>query len=338
MYLISENGEKGLVNQRDEVVIEPQFINCFRLANSDYWYVQWENRIVPEGSDLPEIVWGLVNPIGEVIYRSERMHGGIAQVDEGTFVVAFEDGAIEYVGGEPDGFRLPPDATDLRGPVRDGMLMVTNGEKWGYSNSNGELVFPYQFDSAVEVSDGTACARKGDLLQVISADGTVIGEVSDREYSPQFAFSDGLAVVRDQSSEHQRFRYINQDGEDVFSRSFVVAYPFEQGRAVVLDQETLLYGLIDLEGEWVFEPKYKVLVNAGEQSEPIRFPFKEGNALREPVRGGYLDRDGNEVIVFENLLSLDHFHNGAAMIETTEYHGLIDINGEWIWREPASSR
>ena len=149
-----------------------------------------------------------------------------------------------------------------------------------------------------------------------------------------FPFTDGAAVVGQRSEVGMEYYYINRSGERIGQRSYAIALPFYENRAPVLDRETGLFGLIDSNGEWVVGPKYVALGHGEAPVCDARIAFITCKVDSRPCKGGYIDIDGNEVVVFLDVVYLQPFRNGAAVVRTDRQVGLVNTDGKWVWSRP----
>ncbi len=161
-------------------------------------------------------------------------------------------------------------------PVRD-----KNG-KWGFVNSEGEVVLPAKYRDVGNFWGGYAWARnEEDLIGFINTDGEWV-------IQPKFSKAkdldpvSGIAMV----VEKRDWCYVNLDGEITYGEKKQKLYPYSEGLAIKRDPSTKKVGCIDASGEWVIEPKFDV----------IR-PFLHGFAVaKQDDLFGLLDKKGEWVI------------------------------------------
>jgi hypothetical protein len=136
--------------------------------------------------------------------------------------------------------------------------------KWGYIDSNGELIIATQFDEATPFSEGLAAVCTGDCRNDGDSKWGYIDKSGKYVINPQFghayAFKEGLAVVCVGNSSSYpcdgKEGYIDHAGKFVINPQFDDANSFENGLALIaigplLDRKN---GYINKTGRVVWEP------------------------------------------------------------------------------------
>jgi hypothetical protein len=195
------------------------------------------------------------------------------------------------------------------------LLPVKVSGKWGYINTNGQLVIDPQFDYAGNFRQGRAVICLGkpcSWWDVDSSSGSderwgYIDAAGKMVITPQYGkaaeFSEGLASVctGDCSSNPTKAfsrGYIDRDGKTVIAMQFGIASNFSQGLAQVCVGTCLWkekegysgkFGFIDHTGRFVINPQYD---NA--------FDFKNGFAQiivghGDEAKTGYVDKTGKVI-------------------------------------------
>jgi len=192
-------------------------------------------------------------------------------------------------------------------PVQD-----MDTEKYGYIDRQGQLVIPYQYDTASVFSetDDLAMFRVGGeslgRCGYIDREGN---EVIEPAYFYAGTFNDGLAVVKESADmEVADWGMINTQGEMVLGGDFAECGNYAEGLAPVAIEKDgkTLWGFMDGEGNWAIEPQF-----AGALS------FSEGLAGVQSTEGdqlwGYIDKTGAWVIepAFEGVAD---FSEGLAAV------------------------
>lgn len=190
--------------------------------------------------------------------------------------------------------------------------------KWGYIDLAGKIAIPPNFDDARPFSEGLGVVKIGGLWGAIDANGTMVIQPI---YPELASSSDGaLHYV----SGPNRHGFVDQQGVDIATRTFLGAKSFSEGLAPVavstleapdggyspLGRE-VAWGYIDLFGNWVIPPSVHIT---------DAYPFYVGVAVvqhkeyrwSEPV-SRYLDRNGE----------LTPFYGGSSVTELglRAYHG-----------------
>ncbi len=200
----------------------------------------------------------------------------------------------------------------------------------GYIDKNGQLVIPFQFDTAYPFSEGLAPVRFGSGLwgyidhtgemvigpKLLNVDGKWAVE-------PKFLFAssfrDGVGAVQ---PEEGKWRFIDGDGNFVMERNISSSTPpsFAEGLAAVREGEK--WGYIDKEGNFAIKPQF---TSASD--------FSEGLAPVAVVENswGYVNRNGKTVIPAQFWWARP-FREGRAKVQggkqTGQKFGYIDATGK----------
>lgn len=131
---------------------------------------------------------------------------------------------------------------------------VENGgfiRKYGYINKYGEFVIPSIYDQAKPFKDGVAIVRKGNYYGLINKEGKT---VLDIKYDYLRDYSEGYIVYSEYGTLKEG--YMDLEGNIVIPAQYQKAYPFSEGKAVVMTTKGL-YGYIDKEGKIFVRPRFK---------------------------------------------------------------------------------
>jgi hypothetical protein len=177
----------------------------------------------------------------------------------------------------------------------ENLFPVSENDKWGYVNEQGEMVIKPQFEMASEFKNGLAAVVAIDKVGYknkygyIDKSGTMVVEP---QYDEAEAFSDGLAAV----SKDYRWGYIDATGKEVIPLQFIEASNFSDGLAAVYVQseepdKDSQWGYINKKGEIVIPPKfYKAFdFHAGVARVTVG-KFGEANL------SGFIDKTGNFIV------------------------------------------
>ena len=74
------------------------------------------------------------------------------------------------------------------------LFPVVHNARWGYINTNGDLVIPCQFDNAQYFSEGLAAVRLGGFYGYIDTAGRW---AIPPQYDYAFPFSEGFAIAHE---------------------------------------------------------------------------------------------------------------------------------------------
>ena len=196
------------------------------------------------------------------------------------------------------------------------LAKVRKDGKWGYIDTQGKVIIPFQYDFAWKFSNGLAMVRKSRKNGYINKKGEVIIPFKVEHVS---SFNNELAKVR--NNYNNKYGFIDITGKIVIPCQFDEAADFSEGLARVYDYSSRRYGFIDKTGKLVIPYKYLYA------SESDRGIFKEG--LSAENRGGpnaathgYIDKAGEEVIPFHFCMTRG-FSEGLAAV--------MKCDGEWLY-------
>ena len=193
----------------------------------------------------------------------------------------------------------------------EGILQVQdeNG-KWGYVDTNGEIVLEPQWDSSSEFHDGLAAAEKDGLYGYINTTGKF---VIPPQWDYAGAFDDsGLGYI----VKNKERGYIDENGNIVISPQFDDCQgSFSEDLQAV--SRNGKWGFIDKSGKFVIAPKYESAGN-----------FVQGVAAVK-IDGEWKYINKNEETVFESISLASTFSEGYAVFKDEGY-GLLDKDGNII--------
>ena len=204
------------------------------------------------------------------IFRADNEKQGVVSKDGGIFI-------------EPTYFRLEPVFEET----------VTKNELVGFT-----ILKEGENDRAYE-------DRK---YGFISLDKKIVEPQFDNYYTD--GFQEGLMVVMLNS----KIGYIGKDGRiiepkyDYISGNHLSSYVFQEGRAIIENENQKRYGVIDMDGNEVVPPKYMLIKK-----------YSEGLAVvvNDENRFGYIDKSGKEVIAPQFAEALI-FYEGFASVRVKD--------------------
>ncbi len=142
------------------------------------------------------------------------------------------------------------------------VIPMTEKDKWGYINQQGQLVIPAKYKRAFDFGEGVACVRTTDDIRVIiDRQANVLTSVSAAFDTAQ-SFSDGLCAVGRDKEETVSFNYVEETydwgfidttGKLVIDFQYDLVTPFKNGIAQVLVDGKI--GYIDKTGKYIWEPQ-----------------------------------------------------------------------------------
>ncbi len=213
--------------------------------------------------------------------------------------------------------------TDAKKQDETYLYPVNNDEdKWGYINSDGDIIIDFIYDHAGFFTDGIAVVNLNNRYGVIGLDGKTIIEP---QYDYIGNYNEGMAHVVKQEANTIKHGFINKEGV-AFFKDFLNnnTGDFHDGLAVF--EKELYFGYVNTNGDIVIQPEYF-----------MSYDFSEGLATvsNENDKHGFIDTTGKLVIPFQFDHNFDGtylyegFNNGLASVYTGEKFGYINKKGEF---------
>lgn len=232
--------------------------------------------------------------------------GGFACIYEPQ---AFAFGLIDAEANPVSGYRY--DACDPR--FSSDRARVSKDDRWGYVDTEGELVLPLRYDRAEPFSEGLALVEEAGLRFFIDPAGT---RRIPANAEAAGSFHEGRAWIR---YEVDKVGFIDRNGRVVVQPVWRAVRDFDQGVAWVQDPVTARWGLVGKDGSTVLEPTYEEVG-----------PFVDGLARVAAGRKyGFVDTGGHLVIPLA-YASAGDFSEGfvAVSVERGGPMGYLDRKGE----------
>jgi len=345
---------KGIKDRRGNWLIKPEYNDArfpdrfggvWLRSDKDY---SWHYVQVATGKDF-----GTVTPKGAIPYEFDEQGYALASIQDSALRVAFDNGKMS----------APiPDAGQA-GLFSEGLapLRSKSTGKFGFIDSTGRMVIPFQFDGADGFKQGVARVflntngamkggyidRKGKVLLPIEYDG--VGNVSDGygmvkkgtttsyfdlkgklvpPHKPFYQFSEfsgglamGVTLATVQGQPHT-FTYFDNTFKDVLTLQAFDARPFF-GNAAIVNRDGRAYVVVNRKGETV-----KPLP----QIQDMKFYGQGLIAVKMNRMWGYMDEKVNITIPCQ-YDSVSQFMGGYATALFRGKWGVIDKTGKWIFQE-----
>jgi len=275
LYKFKENDLYGFIDANGKVVVPPKY--TFAEYFSDGLAGAFKNvvsRSLFRGKK-EKSVYVYINENGKEVI--ERADAGLPFHDGYAMAYFSDHGKWGFIDKNGKMVIEPQFDQEYSAGFSEGLVDVSKDELWGYIDTSGNTIIPFEYDWKSKFSDGYAVVKKKSRKFFIDKKGeklkTVKCSVLDSAWG---GFKEGLAVVK----FGKEYGFINTGGEQAIDRLFEAAYGFHEGLSVV--QENGLYGYINAKGEYVIEPKFE-LVNSFHLGVA---PFKEDD------KWGLIDKSG----------------------------------------------
>lgn len=199
-------------------------------------------------------------------------------------------------------------------------LIATRKGKYGYMDTQGQVIIPPLYDVAHDFSDGCAIVgmanREGCIAyQVIDKEGKVLQTIQTSNCQVDKQFKDGLLLLYNPGNH--RFSYLNRQGETaiLLPKEVTIADAFEQGYATFKTASG--YGLLSKKGEVLIAPGY----------EKIHVVSPNRVAVQTGKRWALAESNGKLLTKFAYDTIGTYYHNGWAVARTNGQYLWIDRNG-----------
>ncbi len=190
------------------------------------------------------------------------------------------------------------------------LFKIRKNNKYGYIDSDGNIVIKPSYLSAGEFAAGLAPARETGDYGYIDKSGRFV-------IAPQFdyatPFSEGLALVFKDAHPF----YINTAGEKILDCPFAFASPFRHGLAFVGTLSGHM-GVINKAGKLVVDTLYEDITQ-----------FNEGLAVvtKAEEETGVVDSAGNMIVPLKHYPFIGNMHNGYFRVSLYKKEDSANTNG-----------
>lgn len=245
-YIYEENEMRwGYINNKGEFVIKPQFSAAADFDTQRLAIIQKDS------------MYGVINESGKYIVQPVYQY--IRGIDSGVIVaIKGDDGAhtIINIHGE--------EVVQINGYVdrfSQGLALFTDSVDWknqryGYIDTKGQVVIKPQYISGTPFKDGKALVKLDEKsFAVIDQKGNVLNTLYENIVGE---ISEDVVIYRNESTNKEG--YMTLDGKKLTEAVFLEARPFINSYAQVMiydEWKNYMWGLINKNGEFVVEPKYR---------------------------------------------------------------------------------
>lgn len=349
MAAVGKNGKWGYINHKGEEVIPCQFDSEHEImyAGIESVGTYCVSHAFCEGVAVVRLneKWGVIDKKGNVIVEYGK-YGLIEDCHDGIIICVsdvMENAKCHFLNkkGEEIFTKAYSDMTTLE--FSEGLIPVCNNGKYGYIDTKGNVVIPYQYSSASNFSEGIAVVNfSEDGFACIDKQGN---ELFRKAGLTTYAkFHDGMLAVSESGDggygENTRYGFVNTKGELVIPCKYL-SYWMNAESYGVFDFSEGYTWLYEIEDQYVFMDK---------TGKTVSFPyqrtyagayvkvFSEGVASVTDNKGkvGFMDLSGNLVVPFKYGECEDfHFYqraygvfcNGVALVQMGDKWGYVDKNG-----------
>ena len=207
----------------------------------------------------------------------------------------------------------------------EGLAPVRMGRLWGYIDRTGKMVIQPQFQGAAQFSDGLGRFLVWDRIQCGR-------QTHTKDDAPIYAFAMHDMTFHLTSgcfAEHQRFGYVNKNGQVVIKPELFVAEDFAEGLAAIRIEESVTskYAFIDKTGAIAIPAQFDQAYSFSEGLAAAETGFRAEGGKKVAGKWGFIDKTGKFVISPKFELTLRFSEGLARASENLGEWGFIDRTG-----------
>lgn len=226
-----------------------------------------------------------------------------------------------------------PSVYDQVSPYSEGLAVVAKNGKYGVIDKYNKVKIPFKFDAISDFMNGRAIVERDGLQGMIHRNGSFVFEC---KFDDMGTLSDGLIYV----SDGEKFGYYDATGFQRIPMKFSDAYDFYNGQAKV--EVDGLEAIIDIYGVYVVPPAFEQIRSYSdslyvyEEDGYFGFSNRLGKSVVDPVydRIGELHSGFAIASVDGEIVYLDGAGKVAVQNDLEEYPNFMSraefINGEAI--------
>jgi hypothetical protein len=289
----------GYIDQTGKYSINPQFKTAFLFSDG-----------LAKVKDNSEEKFGFIDEKGKYVIPAKYVSA--TDFSDGIAPVTEEDQKITLINKEGTIITTLDSIETCRKFQNNYAAVQVNG-KWGFINTNGEIVIKPQYLSCGDFNEGLAFAK-------IDSSETLFGFIDEKgnwaikpTYSGASDFYNGIAKVE----QKELWGYIDKEGNIIVNPQFDWATDFNDQYATVKLGEK--WGYIDNSGKYVINPQFDWAGNFSGDLAQVEMEKKHG----------YINRKG-EYVVNPQFDEATPFYDKVAFVKQGEKYGLINQEGKII--------
>jgi len=241
-----DEGKWGYIDKKGKFIIAPVYSRAQSFSEDVAW-AQMEGQ--------PPV---LIDNKGKIILQMDSLIAATPFKDGVSALKVYSRGAETGIFIDKTGARTIAVADgDVVGPFSNGLYAYKSAavDKWGYKNSNGEIVVTQQFEAAHPFADGVAAVRVGDRWGAIDAMGSFI---ISPHYDSLYYDSDGLFVAL----AGKKCGWVNKKGAVVINMQYDSLADFAGSKLAAVKMGSK-WGYVDRKGEIKINPQFGLAYSFG---------------------------------------------------------------------------
>jgi hypothetical protein len=257
--------------------------------------------------------YGIINQKGEII--TQKFYYGIDKFSNGFAVVRRKSGKLSYSGLiDLSGAETLKTKQMKLGKVSNGRTVFYEKGKYGYMDTQGNIIVPAMYIKADDFCEGKAIVYKShNESGIIDTAGNFIIAPN---VSKIMEVNDGLALVK---SPKYDFYFLGSDLKRQNTENYSAAKNFCNGVAPVSRADK--WSVINTRGFEMTSSKYQDIDK-----------FQNGFAKVKISRKiGVADENG-KIIIEPDYDFINYYSNDLIRVEKENNIGYINIAGNWVWQ------
>lgn len=347
LYRIQVGGKCGFINERGNLVIDPQFDDAYWTFAEGVCYAKLGERkglINTVGEFVVELdstfslvcgfshnlalfsvtngKWGIVNKTGEIILPA--IYENIWRDGNNGFTIVDTLGKQGYVNCLGD-FIVPCKYASVSG-YSEGLMAVATNKKCGYVDTLGNWVIDTIYDDAHNFGDGVARVKVGNQWYFIDHNANRVSELNHD--TPLTGFACNRAFVK----KDGKIEMINIKGQRIAEINADSVYGFSEGYATF--KKNGKYGKLDTNGMVVVQPKFEKLYRT----------INGLSVFEKNGKKGAIDTAGNVLVdaIYKDIVNnykdfLDNNNSSLLICGNDNGNAYYDKKGNLIWKDQGNT-
>lgn len=315
-FIINDFGvPKVLLSKQAEPVVEGTIDELVDLGEGYYKFKQGE-------------LWGVVDNEGKVITKPEYIEINEFFDDRSLFVKNDANGEAKYGFINRSGKEVIPGKYFSASDFSEGWasVVLTQGSKAEFINCDGKVLLKPAYENVRPYGSG--------MIPFMNEPGK-IGYTNDKdELVIDLKFEDGLSFIGEVAPVKMNGKWglTDKSGNMKVEAKYDGIYkvPGDQLFITAINQK---YGLINDQGEILFEPTYQAVVNSSVKKNPDDYVY----TLLLDDKFGILDPKTGEIIIEPKFQDKIVYRNGYAIAQENGKFGIIDKQGQYVLEPKFSS-
>ena len=214
-----------------------------------------------------------------------------------------------------------PDAGHFSGG--QGLCSVKVNGKWGYINTEGQIVIPCIYDNVEPFKNGVAVVCKDNLWGVINSSGKELVPLKFKDLDYQIAIHENIICYNIGDDNNRIYQVVDILGNHLFSIESLTTFEFHEGIAIIWKNYE--------EGHYAIDCKGNIFIPLGKYDDILN--FKNGVArVSKNKKYGFIDHKENIIVPIEYDLIIDNYGFPVHTAIKGKYHGYIDVrNGKIVF-------